>query len=137
MRRSWMITAPRWLRWLAAFGWTLFLLGYLLQQPGTPAVEVVAPQASPDWQREIVFTIGHILGFGVLFVLWFWVFPGKRLAAAGITFSVGVFGEYLQSRLPERNASVYDIIINLIGICLAAWILTSLKQSGFRNRDIV
>lgn len=113
-----------WLRWAAALGYTVLLVAYLLQQPGTPAVEVVAPIAAPDWRREVAFTIGHIVGFGVLFVLWYAALtPHSTTRAAviafGIALLVGLTAETLQSLLPDRSASLYDMLMNTVGMGLA------------------
>lgn len=114
------------IRWGIAIGYTLFLLGYLLQPPGAPTVEVVAPLAAPDWQREIAFTVGHIIGFGALFSIWYVALlrpVGVRatLGAWVLALMIGVLAEILQSLLPERNASGYDLAMNAIGISLA-WV---------------
>ena len=111
------------LRWVFAFGWTAFLLYYLTRQPGTPAVEVIAPVAAPDWQREVAFTIGHILGFGILFMLWWLAWQDMNasrslIIAIAITLGVGLTAEFLQSLMPDRSASVYDMMMNIIGIGL-------------------
>ena len=115
------------LRWGLALGYTAFLIGYLLQSPGSPAVEIVAPAASPDWRREVAFTIGHIIGFGTLFVLWYIALlrpVGLRaaLGACVIALMIGGLAEILQSQLPERSASFYDLTMNTIGI-LIAWVM--------------
>ncbi|MEO0564559.1 MAG: VanZ family protein [Chloroflexota bacterium] len=116
---------PHTIRWGVATIYTAGVLVYLLQQPGTPAVEVVAPVAAPDWQREITFTIGHILGFGGLFVVW-WaalhphISQRAIISAVVIAMTVGILAEVLQSRIPDRNASLYDIAMNSIGISLMA-----------------
>ncbi len=114
-------------RWALAVGYSAFLITYLLQQPGTPAVEVVAPVANPDWQREVVFTIGHIVGFGMLFALWLVALRPHltrhaALTAFSIATTIGLTAEYLQNLLPDRTASVYDVAMNTIGMLLA-WAL--------------
>jgi VanZ family protein len=114
----------RWLRWGLALGYSAFLIAYLLQQPGSPAVEIVAPVAAPDWKREVAFTIGHILGFGVLFLLWYAALKRDIPARAALTafviaLAIGLLGEGLQSLLPDRNASLYDMTMNTVGMGLA------------------
>lgn len=123
-------------RWVLALGYTIFLVAYLLQQPGAPAVEIVAPVAAPDWRREVVFTIGHIIGFGTLFLLWYLPLArtvgstGRAVVyAVAIAVAVGSVAEGLQSLLPERSASLYDMTMNLIGIGLAWGMLRTQANS--------
>ncbi len=119
-------------RWTIAIGYSLVVIAYLLQQPGTPAVEVVAPVAAPDWQREVVFTIGHVVGFGVLFALWWWALAERGRAAfyaALVTLGIGLLAEILQSQLPQRSASAYDMLMNSIGITLAYIVITRQRRS--------
>ncbi|MEL6149138.1 MAG: VanZ family protein [Chloroflexota bacterium] len=114
------------LHWLAAVGYSLFILAYLLQQPGSPPVEIVAPVAAPDWQREVAFTIGHIVGFGTLFVLWYLalrhIMPTRAaIMAFTIAMCIGLLAESLQNLLPDRTASLYDVAMNTLGM-LGAWL---------------
>lgn len=119
---------PVWARRLIAVVYTAVLVIYLLQPPGAFAVKLVAPEAAPDWQNEIVFTIGHFVGFGVLFVLWYAAlrpdFPRRAgPSAATLTMTLGVLTELLQNLQPGRNASLYDVIIDALGMALAWWII--------------
>ena len=114
-------------RWGMALAYSAGLIAYLLQQPGAPAVEIVAPVAAPDWQREIAFTIGHIMGFGVLFALWWWALSPYEYApryAALVTLGIGLLAEILQSQLPGRSASAYDMAMDAVGIAFAYLIIT-------------
>ncbi|MEM6282613.1 MAG: VanZ family protein [Chloroflexota bacterium] len=113
------------LHWLAATGYSLLIIAYLLQQPGSPTVEIVAPVAAPDWQREVAFTIGHIVGFGVLFVLWYIALRHVMAVRAAVTaftiaMTIGLLAEGLQNLLPQRNASLYDVAMNTLGM-VGAW----------------
>jgi VanZ family protein len=113
------------LRWTAALGYTALMIAYLLQQPGAPTVEIVAPVAAPYWQREIAFTMGHIVGFGTLFLLWLTALrphtPARAwIAAVVVALSVGLVVEALQSQIPDRSASLYDMVMNTVGIGLAS-----------------
>jgi VanZ family protein len=114
------------LHWLAAIGYSVFILAYLLQQPGSLPVEIVAPVAAPNWQREIIFTIGHIIGFGVLFLLWYVallsIAPVRaKIGAFVVAMVIGILAETLQNLLPGRNASLYDVVMNTIGMT-AVWV---------------
>ncbi len=116
------------LRRAAAVIYTVGLLAYLLQPPGAPTVELVAPEAAPDWQREIAFTIGHFVGFGVLFALWHRALRPNLAqraepSAAAITMTVGVLAELLQNLQPGRAASLYDVVIDALGMALVWWII--------------
>ncbi len=117
-------------RWALALGWVLFVGAYLLQEPGTPAVEVVAPVAAPAWQREVVFTIGHILGFGLMSVLWarvcaLYTTPLRAVVvAAALTLGIGVAIEFAQMLTAGRNPSLYDVSADVVGIALASLGLT-------------
>lgn len=119
------------MRWALAVGWAVFLLAYLVQQPGSPPVEVVAPVAAPHWQREIAFTVGHISGFGMLFALWVGALRPRPRAGWGaliIAGGVGILAEFLQSQIPDRSASLYDLVMNAIGFALAFALIQRIDQ---------
>ena len=76
----------------------------------------------------------HIPAYGGLTLLWFWVIRKKLensikslFYASAIAFSYGVFEEIHQSLILGRSASVFDVILNIIGITLA--VLTVRKCS--------
>lgn len=95
----------------------------LLQSSKAPVVGQAAP---PDWRLdyEIFLTFAHFISFGGFTVLWGWVFalrmPMHRAAlfafVGAILFSI--LTESLQTFVPDRGASLWDLGIN----ALAAWV---------------
>ena len=68
----------------------------------------------------------HIPAYAGLVLLWFWAFHEKLdnrikslFYASTIAFSYGVLEEIHQSLILGRSASLFDIVLNAIGITLA------------------
>ena len=123
------------LRWLYAILWTLILLVLLLQSSGQPVVGPPAPPGDPSPSRELLFTFGHFLGFTILPFLWWRVFSlysdHAMLYAVGVALIMSFSTEYLQSFVPDRSASIFDLTVNALAIVFAAMILAPMFQRQF------
>ena len=117
------------LRSFIAYGWTIALLVTLLQSSQQPVMGPAAPPGNPDMRRELLLTVGHIIGFGGLTLVWWWLLdvflPLRRalILAVTIALSLGVLTELLQSLVPDRNASLYDMGVNALVTLLVAGVV--------------
>ena len=106
------------LRWGITLTFTAFLAVLLLQSSGDPAVGPAAPPGDPTPARELELTLGHIFGFGGLTLLWWWALHSHLsttqaiIGALAFSLAFGVFTEYMQISVPDRNASWWDIFTN-------------------------
>ncbi len=69
--------------------------------------------------------IGHLLTYALLAWLWFWTLRGTvrrpMLTAAVISVLYAVSDEYHQSTVENRHGSPVDVLIDSLGVALAAW----------------
>lgn len=130
-----LTTTPPTLRYAAAIAFTLITTVALLQSSTKPLIGPAAPEGPPDLTREIFLTIGHITAFGGLVLLWTWALASRLPLARALTLTVtfalvyGLATEIAQSAVPDRNASLYDLIVNTLTVAAAAW---SIWQMRFR-----
>jgi VanZ family protein len=113
------IQRTRYLRWLAAIVYTAALTVLLLQSSAHPLVGPVAPKDyNLGW--EILLTIGHLIGFGLLVLLvWSALITAAPFSHALITAVVfacllGLVTEVLQSMVPDRSVSLFDLAVNWV-----------------------
>jgi VanZ family protein len=114
-------------RGIVAVGYAAALTLVLVQSSSHPVVGAPAPPGPPDLGREILLTSGHLVGFGLLTVLWAWTFRAtlsRRRAvvlAVLIALALGVVTESAQSLVIDRSASVIDLLANAVAVVVAAW----------------
>ncbi len=109
--------SPRWLKWLMAVAYTATLTLLLLQSSAQPVVGPIAPK-DQNLLWEILLIAGHLLGFGLL-VLIVWsalvtVAPSRRALITAVIFAcaLGFVTEVLQSFVPDRSVSLFDLLVN-------------------------
>src|SRR5262249_17392113 len=76
-----------------------------------------APPGAPDPGREILLTSGHIAGFTLLVLAWWWALRPSRhalLTAVIIALLLGTVTELLQTLVPDRSSSWFDLITNYV-----------------------
>lgn len=109
--------SPGWLRWVIAIVYTALLTLLLLQSSAQPVVGPVAPK-DQNLLWEILLTLGHIIGFGLLVILvWSALLtaaPFRRALITAVIFScaLGLVTEVLQSLVPDRSVSLFDLAVN-------------------------
>ena len=109
-----------------ALGFTLLTTVMLVQSSSHPIVGPPAPPGAPDLKREIELTIGHVVVFTSLVGLWWWAFlpdlPSRRalFVAVGFALIYGVITELAQTAVPDREVSLYDVVMNWCSTALAA-----------------
>lgn len=116
--------SPFWLRLMTAALWTLLMLVTLLQSSAQPLVGQPAPQ---DWRldHEAFLTVAHLISFGGFTLLWAWTFNAHRAARQAIQWACGaalffsLLTETLQTLVPDRGFSVWDLAMNALGMWAA------------------
>lgn len=108
---------PHWARAAGALAYLILLTVLLLQSSAQPVVGPAAPKEfNLVW--EILLTSGHIIGFSLLVVVIWWALcPPAPLRWTLITalllaFGLGLTTEILQSIVPDRSASLFDLAVN-------------------------
>ncbi len=103
------------LRVLVALAYTALLTLVLLQSSMKPVVGPVAPREyNLAW--EIFLTTGHLVGFSLLvFLIWSaltTVTSPTRSLVIAVVFAclMGLITEILQSIVPDRSASLFDLV---------------------------
>lgn len=115
------------LRRLYALMWSTLVTVILIQSSSHPVVGPAAPPGEPDLLREIALNAGHLVAFSVLTGLWWWAFSPKLpftralVLALAIALVLGMVTELLQSAVPDREASLLDMLMNTIAAFGAAW----------------
>jgi VanZ family protein len=130
LRRTFPVLTHPMSRRVLALGFTLLTTVMLVQSSSHPIVGPPAPPGDPDLKREIELTIGHIVVFTTLVGLWWWAFlpdlPSRRalFVAVGFALIYGVITELAQTAVPDREVSLYDVVVNWCSTGLvAAWIM--------------
>jgi VanZ family protein len=117
-----------WIRSSAALAYTALLTLLLVQSSGHPVVGPAAPLGKPSPARELLLTSGHIIGFSLLVVIWWWTLRrtwGEHralLVSLAISFILGVITEIAQTLVPDRSSSWDDLAVNVL-VSLAAALL--------------
>lgn len=117
------------LRLIMALAWTLLMLVTLLQSSAQPIVGQPAPQ---EWRldHEAFLTVAHLVSFGGFTLLWAWTFSAQRTLSQALLWAVGaallfsLLTESLQTLVPDRGFSLWDLAMNAIGALLVLGVLT-------------
>lgn len=110
-------------RWIIAIVYVGVLTLVLLQSSAEPVVGPVAPKEY-DLGWDILLTIGHIIGFTLLVAILWWaqvtVSTTTRALIMALLFAMllGVVTEILQTLVPDRSASWFDLLVDW-GVALA------------------
>ncbi|MEO8612454.1 MAG: VanZ family protein [Chloroflexota bacterium] len=125
LKLTWLPQNPL-VRQIIALAYTAVLTVALLQSSSHPYVGPPAPPGAPDPGRELFLTSGHIIGFTLLVLLWWWVlspWPRPLLIAVLIALLLGTITEILQSLVPDRSSNLFDLATNYIVTLAVAWII--------------
>jgi VanZ family protein len=102
----------------------------LLTQSSTrPWIGPAMPPGPPNTLREIALTIGHLTVFSLLVLVWSWAlrahWPLRRAVYGALIFALcySPITELLQSLVPDRSASWYDLLVNAFAAGLTAALL--------------
>ena len=93
--------------------------------------------ADLPWYAAIARKLGHLTGYALLTALWAWALTGATrrplLWAAGISFLYACSDEYHQSFVDTRHATPVDVLIDSVGIALAALAISARGHLGGRR----
>ena len=116
-------------RWLIALAWLVILTILLLQPIENPIIPTGVKPAPPSFIRELYFSTAHGIIFSITAVIWTWTLnkhfslrKAAWIAVIGLFF-YGICTEYAQSLTPGRAPQRIDILANLIGASIGAWLL--------------
>jgi VanZ family protein len=136
IRRGMVVAAHPIFRRAIALAFTLIATVLLVQSSSEPILGPAAPPGAPDLKREIILTIGHIVVFSSLVVLWWWALlpnlPARRALFVSVGFALiyGLITELAQSLVPDRSGSLYDVAVNWGATSLTALYILRLRRSG-------
>jgi VanZ family protein len=86
------------------------------------------------WWEPIARTIGHVIEYASLTLLWSWALAGvvRRpvWVAAAIALAYACTDEYHQSFVENRDSTASDVAFDALGIALAALLISRLRASG-------
>ncbi|MEL6524894.1 MAG: VanZ family protein [Chloroflexota bacterium] len=106
-----------------AISWTIFLSILLLQPSAQPVINTGVQGAPPSFERELLFSTGHVLTFGFTFLLWCWALAlriqWQLVALCAVLMLYGVLAEQVQSTVPGRSAQWWDMLANGLGVLIA------------------
>lgn len=106
------------IRAVLALAWTLLLTVLLVQPSSQPVIGPPAPPGPPSLARETMLTLGHIVGFSMLVMLWWWALSPRRslrrslFVAVGFALIFGALTELAQIASANRSPSLVDLIVN-------------------------
>jgi VanZ family protein len=124
----------RFLRIIVAISYIVLLTLVLLQSSARP---ILGPSAPPEFNLgwEVLMTTAHLTGFGLL-VLIIWsamttVTSTNRALVVAFLFacSLGLVTELLQTLVPDRGASLFDLACD----CGIAFTVAYLIRRQMRN----
>lgn len=120
---------PPLLRQITALAYTALLTLILLQSSSQPYIGPAAPPGPTDLGREILLTAGHVVGFGLLVLVWWWALvprsgmPRALVIALVIALVLSLLTELLQTLVPDRSASLFDLAVNTLVSLVTAWLI--------------
>jgi VanZ family protein len=129
-------------RWLLALAYTLLVTVMLVQSSGQPMIGPPAPPGPPSLLRELELTMGHIVAFSGLVVLWWWAMqailspPRALFVAVGFAVIFGFMSELAQTLVSDRQASLFDLAVNWTStVFTAAFILEKWRDTRHPPRQ--
>ncbi|MEZ4671082.1 MAG: VanZ family protein [Anaerolineae bacterium] len=105
----------RWRRAMITFTYLVLLTIGLVQSSAHP---LLGPSAPEDFNLlwEVLLTAGHLVGFGLLVLLIWWLLvvqaPPLWALVVAVVFAatLGLVTELLQGLVPDRSASLFDLV---------------------------
>jgi VanZ family protein len=84
-----------------------------------------------DWWQVVLRKIGHVSGYALLTALWAWALAGvvRRpiLVAAMIALAYACTDEYHQTFVATRHGTPVDVLVDSIGIVIAAALMRRIR----------
>lgn len=117
------------MRWLMTLSWMVVLTILLLQPIDNQVIPTGVKPAPPSFTRELFFSTMHAIIFSFTAIVWTWTLSQhfSIRTAMWITvillFIYGIGTESAQALTPGRSSQLIDILANVIGATIGAWIL--------------
>ena len=100
------------------------------------AIRSGSPLAASTFTRRLIQNLLHIPAYAVLVILWMRSFDYQKIKlykaliiTAFVTFSFSVLTEAYQVFIPERDASLGDLALNIIGCVTGLIIYKFIKKA--------
>ncbi len=121
-------------RLLYAVVWTVFITVILTQSSSEPIIGPARPSGPRTVEGELLLTVGHLIAFGSLTLMWYWALEEQAIQRTAIilliTLPLGIGTELYQMNIPDREPSLYDVSMNNLAV-----FATLLAVSRFRQRN--
>ena len=115
--------------WLPPLLW-MAVIFYLSAQPDLPH--------APDARLDVLLKkTGHAAEYALLFLLLLRAWQRHRSTDSALSRSLWITGAYAisdelhQALVPGRHANWYDVVIDMSGVLLLAWLLRTGRWHGF------
>lgn len=134
-------TPPTPFRYLVAVGLTILTTITLLQSSTRPLIGPATPPGPPDLAREIFLTAGHIGVFASLVTVWTWALVTRMTLRRALLWTVcgaivySLLTEWGQSFVPDRTASLYDLVVNGLSTLVTAWLIQRQQMRYNQHMD--
>lgn len=90
----------------------------------------------PDVVNVMLRKLAHLTGYGILGVLAFWAGRGKQwMMPFAVVILVASTDEWLQSSVPSRGGSPWDVLLDVVGAAIAIGIMIRVQQLRSRRRS--
>lgn len=135
------LSLPAILRFVLAIIWGALLSILLLQPAADPIIPTGIPLAPPSFERELFFSLLHLITFGITAMIWCFAFglsSNNRLQVLTLGLVLLAYGlgvEYLQGSVPNRTAQWWDMLANGLGIVIGMWSYYRIDDFIRKRRD--
>lgn len=119
------------LRRLYAILWVAVVSVALLQSSMHPVIGPAQPPGPVSPERELFLTTAHLVAFsGMLVLIWWALHPAKHALLVALLFCWGyaIATELLQTLVPDRGASFYDLWMDFAAASIAALFISAHRK---------
>lgn len=124
------MTQHRTLRRLYAVVWVALASVALLQSSMHPLIGPALPGPTTP-ERELFLTAAHLATFsGLLVLIWWALHPARHALLVALLFcwSYAIATELLQTLVPDRVASLYDLWMDFAAASIAALFISARRK---------
>lgn len=119
------------LRRLYAVVWVAVVSVTLLQSSMYPLIGPAQPPGPVSPERELFLTTAHLVAFsGMLVLIWWALHPARHALRVALLFCWGyaLATELLQTLVPDRGASLYDLWMDFAATSIAALLISAHRK---------
>ena len=135
--------AQQWFRWLIVVMWCIMIFNFTASPTSTSAntgkiitQETNLPKNEVKQINIVVRKNAHVLVFGILALLLWWSNNKKRhsfIIAWFLTTAYAATDEFHQLYVPNRTASVDDVVLDSFGAFITLLLVYCLKQKYLKK----